>query len=86
MEENERTLDELIAELNQMRGRMDVLRQLAHALIYSHPAPGRLAEAWSRVAPAAEAALDPAAQDQRDAIDAQIRAQGDGGTPPDDAR
>lgn len=38
MDDDKRTLDELIAELNQMRGRIDILRQLANALIFSHDA------------------------------------------------
>lgn len=74
--DDERTLDELIAELNAMRGRMDLLRQLANALIYSHPEPKRLAEEWFRVAPEA-GTVDPAVQDHRDEIDAQMREHGE---------
>ena len=82
MDQEERTLDELIAELNAMRGRMELLRQLAHALIYSHPEPKRLAEEWFRVAPQGDdAALHPEVKDQRDTIDAHMRARGDDGDP-----
>jgi hypothetical protein len=43
MTDDKRTLDELIAELNQMRGRIDILRKLANALIQGDEKPEPLA-------------------------------------------
>jgi hypothetical protein len=76
--DDKRTLDELIAALNEMRGRMDILRRLADALIDSHPEPKRLADEWFRSAPEA-ANTDPALRGHLDAIDTQIRTALDDG-------